>query len=466
MLEKCDYREARDLMISHVAPVGIEKVPLSSCAGRVLAREAAAQEDIPPFDRSPYDGYAFRAEDVKTASAESPVTLKIVDYIAAGDVPHRPVTAGTAAHLMTGAPIPEGADAVLPFERTRFTDEEVTIDTAVKPGSNVIYAGEDVKRGTVLCGPGALIDAGLAGTLAGQGIFAPCVYKKPLVGVISTGSEILEEDEAPVPGRIYNSNRYSLQAACELAGCETVYIGTARDDEAIIAELIAQALKTCDAVILSGGVSVGDFDCTPAAMEKAGVRILVHGLALKPGMAGAYGIYTGDSRKSTGYGQAEGFGQAEESGQTGHSVQADKIGQADRIGQADNPGQADNSGPASDAGGIPVFGLSGNPAACMTAFYAVVLPVLRRQMGFALEKCLPPQIRVCLKKEYSRKNQSSRLLRGRVDPAAVVQEMKITGGQGNQVLSSLAGSNAFAEIPAGMAVKAEEPVDAFLIDQL
>ena len=102
----------------------------------------------------------------------------------------------------------------------------------------------------------------------------------------------------------------------------------------------------------------------------------------------------------------------------------------------------------------------------MTAFYAVVLPVFRRQMGFALEKCLPPQIRVCLKKEYSRKNQSSRLLRGRVDPAAVVQEMKITGGQGNQVLSSLAGSNAFAEIPAGMAVKAEEPVDAFLIDQL
>ncbi len=421
MLQGCDYREARDAMLEQVGPVGTETAALSASAGRVLAQEVIAQADIPPFDRSPYDGYAFRAQDVENASEQTPVTLRIVDYIAAGDVPHTCIRAGEAAHLMTGAPVPEGADAVLPFERTRFTEEEVTIDAPVKSGSNVIYAGEDVRKGTVLCSPGIRIDAGLAGTLAGQGIFQPLVYKKPLVGVISTGSEILEENEPPAPGHIYNSNRYSLQAACELAGCRSVYIGTAGDDRDVIAGLIGKAVQTCHAVILSGGVSVGDFDCTPEAMVQSGVRLLAHGLSLKPGMAGAYGIYDADH-------------------ESGHCRGEEK-----------------------GSGVIPVFGLSGNPAACMTAFYAVVLPVLRRQMGYAAGACLPPQIRVRLAKDYSRKNQSTRLLRGKVDLKAAVQEMEITGGQGNQVLSSVAGSNAFAEIPAGETVQAQEPVNAFLM---
>ena len=404
-------------MLERVVPVEIENTALSASAGRVLAQKVAAQTDIPPFDRSPYDGYAFRSVDVENASPQSPVTLRIVDYIAAGDIPHVIVTEGTAVHLMTGAPVPEGADAVLPFEKTHFTDEEVTIEMPVKSGSNVVYAGEDVRKGTVLCHPGVRIDAGLAGTLAGQGIFAPAVYRKPLVAVISTGSEILEENQAPEPGRIYNSNRYSLQTACELAGCQTVYIGTAKDDADIIAKMIEEAFSKCDAVILSGGVSVGDFDCTPEAMEKAGVQILVHGLALKPGMAGAYGIF-------------------------------------------------EKKQEAADSYPVPVFGLSGNPAACMTAFYALVLPVLRRQMGIAPEACCPRRIRVRLAKDYSRKNQSARLLRGKVDLSAAVLQMEITGSQGNQVLSSLAGSNAFAEIPAGMTVGAQEEAEAFLIGEL
>ena len=413
MLERCGYREARDMLLERVVPVGVQKAALSACAGRVLAQEVVAQTDIPPFDRSPYDGYAFRSQDVETAAPQFPVTLRIVDYIAAGDVPHTRVTTGTAAHLMTGAPVPEGADAILPFERTRFTDETVTIDSPVRSGENVIRAGEDVRRGTVLCRAGNRIDAGLAGTLASQGILSPYVYKKPIVGVISTGSEILDENESPAPGRIYNSNRYSLQTALELMGCSSVYLGTARDEEDLIAELIKEAMSMCDAVILSGGVSVGDFDCTPAAMETAGVEILARGLSLKPGMAGAYGICVPEKGR--------------------------------------------------EGSGIPVFGLSGNPAACMTAFYAVVLPVLRRRMGFAPEACLPAQIRVRLEKEYSRKNQSARLLRGTVDLSATVQKMRIAVGQGNQILSSLAGSNAFAEIPAGETIEEGETAEAFLI---
>lgn len=428
MLERCDYRTVRDEMLALVEAVSTQNVPLQDCAGRVLAQEVTAHADIPPFDRSPYDGYAFRSADVSRAGADHPVTLRVVDYIPAGDVPHTRISRGTAAHLMTGAPIPEGADAVLPFERTVFTDEAVTILEAVKPGLNVIYAGEDVRKGTVLACPGVQIDAGLAGTLAGQGIFAPLVYRKPVIGIISTGTELLEEGEVPAPGRIYNSNRYALQAACSQAGCRSVYIGTARDDEEAICEMVTGALQSCDAVILSGGVSVGDFDCTPAAMERAGVEILAHGVALKPGMAGAYGIRRGDENFRA---------------------------------NPDPSNQEQEQEQCRENRLIPVFGLSGNPAACMTAFYAIALPVLRKMMG--LENYLPVQVQVSLEKDYSRANSSARLLRGRIEQGNGVCRMKISGGQGNQVLSSLSGSNAFAEIPAGAVVRAGEPVEAFLI---
>ncbi len=330
MLKNCDYKIVRDVLLEKAAPVDTEEVPLQDCAGRVLAREILAQSDIPPFDRSPYDGYAFRAEDTAQASEEQPVTLRITDYIAAGDVPHCPVTAGTAAHLM-----------VLPFEKTRFTEETVTISEPQKSGSNIVYAGEDVQKGQLLCPAGIRIDAGLAGTLAGQRILRPLVYRKPVVAILSTGTELLEEDEDPSPGRISNTNRYTLQAACTLAGCTAFYAGTARDDEDEISRLLTKAMESCDAVIISGGVSVGDYDCTPAAMEKAGIRLLARGLSLKPGMAGAYGICEKEGKGSDGSG----------------------------------------------GNGIPVFGLSGNPAACMTAFYAVVLPVLKKRTG--LRQYLP-----------------------------------------------------------------------------
>lgn len=485
MLERGDYRQVRDLLLEAVRPVGTERVPLAEAAGRVLAHAVQAQADIPPFDRSPYDGFAFRAEDVADAGEDHPVTLRIVDYIAAGDVPHVKITPGTAAHLMTGAPVPEGADAVLPFEKTVFFTPEpcieapqtssgsnpqnrlrdfasgvsapkrfdmlgsVSIFAPVRPGSNVVRAGEDVKKGAELCGAGVRIDAGLAGTLAGQGIFAPSVRRFPLVGIISTGTELLEEGEAPAPGRIYNTNRYALQAACALAGCQSVYIGTARDDEDEICRLIQKALSApaaeetapgygCDIVLLSGGVSVGDFDCTPAAMEKAGVRLLAHGVSLKPGMAGAYGIRPVDSP---------------EAGDGGKADQEDV-----RDGR---PEGGPASGGRDGLSGIPVLGLSGNPAACMTAFYAVVLPVLKKRMGLA--EVLPDTVRVRLSREYSRKNQSARLLRGRIEPGAVVQEMIIPERQGNQMLASLAGANAFAEIPAGGTLRAGETAEAFLL---
>lgn len=422
MLEKCDYRLVRDLMLEKVGPVDTETVTLEEAAGRVLARELTAAENVPSFNRSPYDGYAFRSEDVAGASEESPVTLKVIDYIPAGDVPHAKITEGTAAHLMTGAPVPEGADAVLPFEKTSFTDTEVTVFAPAAPGSNVVLAGEDVLKGTKLAEPGVRIDAGLAGVLAGQGRFMPHVYRRPLVGIISTGTEIADEREAPGPGKIYNTNRYSLQAACAQAGCRSIYIGTARDDAAEISAMIGKALESCDAVILSGGVSVGDLDCTPDAMQQAGVTLLARGVSMKPGMAGAYGVFRPQKNRG---------GENEDGGKT-------------------------------EVSAIPVFALSGNPTACMTAFYAIALPVLKKRMG--MKDCLPVSFRVRVGADYRRKKQSLRLLRGKVDFSASAQTILIPEKQGNQMLSSLIGCNAFALIPADESVLAGETAEAFLME--
>ena len=170
MLNNASWTEARDLLLSRVHPVETEEIPLDACAGRVLAFDLRAEEDVPPFDRSAYDGYAFRAEDVAEAAKDRPVTLTITETVAAGSVPALPVLSGQAAHVMTGAPIPEGADCVINFERTAFTAETVTLFAPMKPGDNIVRRGEDVAAGSLLAPCGTVIDAGLAGTLAAQGI--------------------------------------------------------------------------------------------------------------------------------------------------------------------------------------------------------------------------------------------------------------------------------------------------------
>ena len=293
MLERPDFITARELLLERTGVTGTEAAMLSGSAGRVLAQEIRAAEDVPGFDRSPYDGYAFRSQDTRGADAFHPVTLSVVDMIAAGDVPHVEITIGTAARIMTGAPVPAGADAIVPYEVTKFSDTEVQIFHEAAEGQNIVRRGEDVRKGELLAAPGIRIDAGLSGVMAAQGVFRPQVYKRPVVGIISTGSELIDEGQSLKKGKIFNSNRYTLEAACASLGCDPVYLGTGRDSAEEIAQLISDGIhgsSACDAVLLSGGVSAGDFDLTPDAMKMAGAEILIKGLDCKPGMAGAYGV--------------------------------------------------------------------------------------------------------------------------------------------------------------------------------
>ena len=374
MLERPDFITARELLLDRTGVTGTEEVRLSGSAGRVLAQEIRAAEDVPGFDRSPYDGYAFRAQDTRGADAFHPVTLSVVDMIAAGDVPHVEITIGTAARIMTGAPVPAGADAIVPYEVTKFSDTEVQIFHEAAEGQNIVRRGEDVRKGALLAASGIRIDAGLSGVMAAQGVFRPQVYKRPVVGIISS---------------------YTLEAACASLGCDPVYLGTGRDSAEEIAQLISDGIhgsSACDAVLLSGGVSAGDFDLTPDAMKMAGAEILIKGLDCKPGMAGAYGVI-------------------------------------------------ENGAP------IPVLAFSGNPAACMTAFWLVGAPVLRKLSGL----CEPrlKEVDCTLLTGFPKSSKGTRVLRGRLVFKEGKACLSSSERQGNSVLSTAIGTDLFAVIPAG-----------------
>lgn len=386
---KIEYRKARALLLDAVTPVERETVPLEEAGGRVLAQALTAREPVPPFDRSPYDGYAVRAADTQPAAVDRPVVLTVAEEIPAGTVARRPLEAGCAAKILTGAPIPLGADAVIPFERTSFTAESVTLTAPVTPGSNIIRAGEDVRPGQLLAPAGTVIDGGLAGVLAAQGVGAPQVFRRPRVGILSTGSEVAEISGPLAPGLIRDSNRYALAAAVTRLGCQPVVLGRVRDDVAEIGRAMEAGLDRCDVLLLTGGVSVGDYDLTPRAMELVGARVLVRGVALKPGMACAYAI----------------------------------------------------------RGEQLLCGLSGNPASALTNFWAVAAPVLRRLSG--LREVIPPAFPVELARDYPKASPCLRMLRGRLDLSTGRARLRLETNQGNGVLSSAVGCDVMAEIPAG-----------------
>lgn len=342
-MKHLDFKTAQKMLMDHVHPVQTERLPLSLCGGRILAEDLLAAGNIPPFDRSPYDGYAFRAADSAAASPDAPVSLTILEELPAGSVPTRPVLPGTAVKILTGAPIPAGADVVCKYEDTRFDLHTVTLSRSYRAGENIVHAGEDIREGELLARKGARIDGGLAGTLASQGISSPLVYRRLRVGILCTGSEVVECSEIPSAGKIRNANRHTLETILEGLGFEPVYLGLAGDDLAAIAALVQNGLAQCDAVISTGGVSVGDYDLTPDAMKQAGVEMLFQGVDLKPGMACAYGIQNGK----------------------------------------------------------PVCALSGNPASAITNFYAVALPALRKMAG--LEKFEFTEITVTLAQSFHKK---------------------------------------------------------------
>jgi len=271
------------------APLGVEAVPLAGVLGRVLAQTVAAPIDVPPFDRSGVDGFAVRASDVAAAGGTAPVALRLnLEIVACGVAPKIAVAPGTATPIATGGPLPRGADAVVMVEHTEPGEEgddlSIMVRRAVPPGQFVAYAGSDIARGETLVRQGTLLGAREIGMLAACGVAQVPVFRKPRIGILSTGDELVEPGQPLRPAAIYDSNGPIVAAAVSENGGDPVAYGAVADDEPTLEAAMRKAFAECDAVILSGGTSKGAGDHTHRLVSMLGEPgIVAHGVALKPG---------------------------------------------------------------------------------------------------------------------------------------------------------------------------------------
>lgn len=399
--------DAQQMLLDLAEPKGETQVNLFAAAGRVLSQDIKAKFNIPAFDRSPLDGYAMRAADIVSASQENPVYLQVIEEIAAGYVAAKSVLPGTTIKVMTGAPIPDGADVVIKYEELHRVGDDLQVCQKLKSGSNIVPAGEDVKTGEIIAARGTKITPPVLGLIASLGITEVPVYEKIRVALLSTGDELLNPGEPLKPGKIYNSNLYTLHAQCCELGIDTIPLGIVDDNQAAIAAQMQKGLQEADLVITTGGVSVGDYDLVKVAVADIGAEKLFWKVDMKPGSAMI----------------------------------------AARKGQQ------------------LIIGLSGNPASSLVAFDLLVTPVLRKMSG--LVRHLPVKTEVILAEDFGKSSPQRRFLRGSIYKQGGRDYIKLTGVQANGVLKSMVGCNVLADVPAGSSgLNAGEKLTAHIIGKL
>ncbi len=290
------FEEAKQAIQKHfeAKPLGTEEIPLLEACNRVLAEDITPPMDIPPFNRSTVDGYAVKAKDTFGADENRPVKLKFCGTVNVGEMPKIKVKNGTAAEIMTGAPIPEDADAVVMAEDAKRKNDEVYVYVAVAKDENVMKAGADIKRGETVVKQGQLLGAREIGAIAAVGLSKVKVYKVPRVAVLSTGAEVTEPGKPLAPGKIYDINAYSLSAAVVESCGKPVYMGVFPDDQDELEKALKRALASADMVVTSGGVSVGPKDVIPKTLNLLGKPgVIVCGIATKPGKPTTVAIIDG-----------------------------------------------------------------------------------------------------------------------------------------------------------------------------
>ncbi len=288
--------EAKSIIQRHFKPkpLGTEEIPLLEAYNRVLAEKVTATLDIPPFNRSTVDGYAVKAEDTFGAEENKPIKLKICGTVNVGEPPKIFVAHGRAAEIVTGAPIPDGADAVVMVENTERKDDDLYVYSAVARDENVMKAGSDIKKGETVLKAGQLMGSREIGVLAALGMAKVKVYTAPRVAVLSTGAEVTEPGRKLPSGKIYDINAYSLSAAVQENGGKPVYLGVIPDDKVQLQKALRQALASADMIITSGGVSVGPKDVMPQTLDSLGKPgLIICGIAAKPGKPTTVAIIDG-----------------------------------------------------------------------------------------------------------------------------------------------------------------------------
>lgn len=392
--------EALAEILSHVHPLEPEQVPILEALGRVLAENIVSDLDIPPFDNSAMDGYAVRSADLAGASPETPVPLTVTGSVAAGYVAALHVEAGQAIRIMTGAPLPSGTDAVVPYEDTsdfdRSKDErlaapaaQIDVRQAVAPGDHVRPAGEDIRHGEQAMAPGRVLRPQEIGVLASLGRESVRVHRRPRVAILATGDELLEVHEPIVPGKIRNSNEYTNAALVTRTGGIPIRLGIARDTQAdLTAKIDAGLEQGADLFLTSGGVSVGDYDVVKDVLGAEGTMQFWQ-VCMKPGKPLAFGLLRGN---------------------------------------------------------VPLIGLPGNPVSAMVSFEQFARPAILKMLGHTdLSK---PSVRAVMDEALTNSGR-----RGFIRVIVTRQEdgyhARTTGEQGSGVLTSMAKANGLAIVHEG-----------------
>lgn len=387
-----------------------EKVSIHDCDNRRLAEPIIATNNVPSFNKSPYDGFAFRSIDTASASLHNPVEFEVVEHIGAGQVPVKTLLKGQATRIMTGAQIPNGADCVAMFEICKSYEKDnhtfMSIKRKMKIDQNIIKEGSEVTEGNVLVGAGMLINPGVKALLATFGYAEVVVAKKPIVGVIATGTELLDVDESLEPGKIRNSNAYMIASQIKQAGGEYKYFGKLADEFDPSYETIKKALDEVDILITTGGVSVGDFDLMPAIFDKLESRVLFNKVAMRPGSV------------------------------TTVATRGDQL----------------------------LFGLSGNPSACYVGFELFARPIIQHYLFNEMPYL--KRINAALGADFPKPNPFTRFVRSYLTYENGRIQIHLAGMDKSNVVTSLANTTCFMVLPGGTrGFKAGDEVEALLLNE-
>ncbi len=379
--------QALEHILNTVHVLEPERVSLLQAMGRVLTETVTADRDIPPLANSAMDGYAVRGADVE--QTEFPVRLRVVGEIAAGYVSPVQVTPGTAVRIMTGAPVPDGADTVARFEDTRQDGDWVEVLVPYVSGRNVRPAGEDVRAGQAVLKPGMVLRPQEIGMLAAVGQTEVAVVRRPRVAILATGDEVVPPDQPPGPGQIRDANSYAVAAQVQSFGGVPILLGVARDQEALVRQGMRDALdRGADFIITSGGVSVGDFDLVKQVLAAEG-EMHFWSLNMKPGRPLAFGVVDG----------------------------------------------------------VPLMGLPGNPVAAMLSTELFGRPAIMKMQG--VPQWPRPTVQARLSRPIKRQDDRRRYIRVRLHETNTGYEATRTGDQGSGILNSMVEADGLAVIPEG-----------------
>ena len=406
--------QALEKVLEHIDVLEAEEGPILDCLGQVLAEDVFSTINIPPLDNSAMDGYAVRSADTRGASRKSPRILRVIDTVAAGAVSQSEVEPGTAIRIMTGAPVPEGADGVVRFEDTDDSERqgvptEIGVVIEVAPGAEIRRAGEDIAAGSLVLSQGTALRASEIGVLASLGCRTVRVIRCPVVAVLATGDEIVDITQPLSGGKIYNSNSYSLAALTQHYGAVPRILGIASDSEDSLMDKLSSG-READIIITSGGVSLGDYDVVREVLEKEG-EVVFWRVREKPGKPLVFGLLKGWSKAKS----------------------------------------------------IPFFGLAGNPVSAMVNFELFVRPAILKMMG--RKNLTKPTVRAVVKDVIENTDGRRVFTRVMVEKRGDGYFARLTGPQGSGILTSMALANGLAIVPEDKpGVKPGELVEVMMLD--